>query len=43
MKTVSLVDPRSPGGGVDRTPIVVEEEGVRRRVLMQQESDTPIR
>jgi len=38
---VSLVDPRSPGG-VDRTPIVVEQS-VRRRVLPDDVCDTPVR
>jgi len=38
---VSLVDPRSPGG-VDRTPIVVEQ-AVRRRVLPDDACDTPVR
>ena len=37
----SLIDPRSPGGEVNRTPIVVDE-GVRRRV-MSEECDTPVR
>lgn len=39
MKTLSI-DPRSPGG-VERTPIVVEE-GIRRRVLSE-ECETPVR
>jgi len=42
LKTMSLVDPRSPGGEIDRTPIQIEEP-VRRRVLAGDECDTPVR
>jgi len=42
MKTMSLVDPRSPGAEMDRTPIQIEEP-VRRRVLAGDECDTPVR
>lgn len=41
LKTLSLVDPRSPGE-IDRTPIQIEEP-VRRRVLAGDECETPVR
>jgi len=42
LKTLSLVDPRSPGE-IDRTPIQIEEQPVRRRVLAGDECETPVR